>query len=367
MNIFRIASYVYFALIGAFRFNANPADEWSSADMQGVARGGIINPDIMQKIWDISRIPLPFTDRIGSDPVSNPSPRWTQDSLDAPDLTNKVIDGLDNVKQNARGGKAVSNECQIMTKAVSVTTRARNVDMVGAGDALSYNVMMRQRELRRDCEAIYLNNQAGLADDGDAVAGTLGGLPSWLETNVVIGTLGTVGGYDTATGLTVAYIDGTALPIAESDIRDTAQGVYEEGGEASVIMSVPSAIRLISEYMFTDSARIATLESDQNKSRDKAAALGAVSLFITDFGSLELVPNRIQQPSDTDEAHVFILDMSLIRQGMLHGYRTEPLAKTGLADKRQMAVDTTLKVLEEKGLGMLAERFTNVPMLATPA
>ena len=359
--------FLIHCLHGQFLFHANPADEWSSADMAGVVKGGIIHEDVMNKIWDISRIPLPFTDRIGTDPVSNAAPTWTQDNLDAPDLTNKVIDGLDNVKQNARGGKRVGNQCQIMTKAVSVTTRARNVDMIGAGDALSYNVMMRQRELRRDAEAIMLNNQASLADDGDAVAGSLGGLPSWLETNVVIGTLGTVGGYDTTTGLTVAYIDGTALPITESDIRDIAQQIYQEGGEASVLMTVPQGIRLISEYMFTDGARIATLESDQNKSRDKAAALGSVNLFITDFGSLELVPNRIQQPSDTDEAHVFILDMSLIRQGMLHGYRTEPLAKTGLADKRQMAVDCTLKVLQETGLGMLAERFTNVPMLSVPA
>jgi len=37
----------------------------NSADLKGVAFGGLIREDVMNKIFDISAIPLPFTDMVG--------------------------------------------------------------------------------------------------------------------------------------------------------------------------------------------------------------------------------------------------------------------------------------------------------------
>lgn len=42
-----------------------------SADLKAVTKGGLIREDVMNKIWDISKIPLPFTDLIGSDTTNN--------------------------------------------------------------------------------------------------------------------------------------------------------------------------------------------------------------------------------------------------------------------------------------------------------
>jgi len=331
---------------------ANPADEWSSADLKGVERGGLIKEDVMNKIWDISNIPLPFSDRIGEDSVSNELATWTQDKLADPDLTNSVVDGADNAKNDARGGKRVGNHCQISTKAVSVTTRARASDTIGRADELAYQVAERQKELRRDREAIMLHNQASKADDGDSQPGILGGLPTWIETCFTSMTDGQPGGYNTATGLTVGATNGaTQSGVSEAAIRDAVECVYVNGGEASVLMSTPTIIRKISEYMFTDGARIATLTSDANQKASALTATGSVNLFVTDFGTLEMVPNRLQQGAN----EAFILDTSLLRIGTLHGYKVEELAKTGLADKRQMSVDATLKVLNEEGLAIIRD------------
>ena len=38
----------------------------SAEDLAGAAKGGVIAEDVKNKIWDLSKIPLPFTDRIGS-------------------------------------------------------------------------------------------------------------------------------------------------------------------------------------------------------------------------------------------------------------------------------------------------------------
>jgi hypothetical protein len=42
-----------------------------SADLKAATYKGLIKEDVMSKIFDISRIPLPFTDLIGSDTHSN--------------------------------------------------------------------------------------------------------------------------------------------------------------------------------------------------------------------------------------------------------------------------------------------------------
>ena len=75
--------------------------------------------------------------------------------------------------------------------------------------------------------------------------------------------------------------------------------MYEEGGEVSVLMSTPSVITAISTYMFNETARIATLQADQGKSTEKAKALASVNVIVSDFGTVKLVPNRLQ-PSATE-------------------------------------------------------------------
>ena len=120
-------------------------------------------------------------------------------------------------------------------------------------------------------------------------------------------------------------------------------------------MSVPSVISKFSEYLFTASARIATLQSDQGKSAEKATAVGAVNVFVTDFGTLTLVPNRIQQTYGTTVADAFILDPEYLALCYLKGYRTDTLAKTGLAENRQMCVDWSLIVNTEKAHGMIGD------------
>ena len=337
-----------------------------AANLAAVDFGGIINEDVMALIWDISNIPLPFSDRAGSDSVANSFTEWTQDRLQAVDLDNARIDGEDTIgNQDTNTGKRVGNHAQISTKTVKVSTRARESDTIGFSDTLAYQVMMRQRELRRDVEAITLENQASIADDGSATAGRVGGLPSWLESTTSRGVGGADGGY--SSGIVSAPTEGAARGLTETLVRDIAQAVWELGGNPTILMSVASVIRGLSEYMFTDSARIATLRREASGVQAQDA-IGSVNVFLTDFGvTLDMIPNRLQQTYQSAEAgppvaNVFFLDFEFLRHGFLHGFRVEPLSKTGLADNRQMAVDWTLKVLNEEAHGLIADIDPTVPV-----
>ena len=342
-----------------------------SADLKGALAGGLIREDVMNKIWDISKIPLPFTDLIGTgESVKNEYKEWTMDELAAPDITNAVVDGSDASGNNTKIGTRVGNHCQISTKVVRVSYRADASDTIGRSKELAYQLMRRQQELRRDVEAIALLNQASVADNGDSVAGKVGGFPSWLATNYV--GAGTAGGYNTTTKLTVAMVRGTKRDLTEVDLRNAIQKVYEQGGDVTVMMTVPGIIAAFSQYMLGSSAHVAPVRADQGKSREPVAALGAVNVFVTDFGTIRAVPNRLQQTADdattptaVKVADVFLIDPQYVSLGYLEGYRTESLAKTGLAENRQMSVDWTLIVHTEKAHAIIPDIDPTLAMAAS--
>lgn len=318
---------------------------------------GLIREDVMEQIAIINRIPLPFHDSIGSVGTANHFTEWTQDQQAAPDITNAAIDGADTPGDDSAEGARVGNHHQIMTKTVRVSTRARDVNTIGFADSLAYQVMMRQNDLLRDYEAISLEPQASVRGT-DAVAGVMGGFPSWLTTNTFRGALGADGGFDGA-GIVDAPTPGTAQGLTETLVRDAAQSAYVAGGNPSILMSVTGVIRELSNYLFTDSARIASLRRDKGED-GPATAQGAINLFITDFEiQLMMVANRLQQThldaGLIQVADVLLYEPAMVSRGILTGPRVEPLAKTGLADPRLMQLDATVIVNHEASHALIAD------------
>jgi Family of unknown function (DUF5309) len=325
----------------------------SHTALKSAPAGGFVPEDVMAKIWDISKIPLPFSDLIGSDSHSNEFCEWTKDKLADPDTANAVLDGADAGSDNNKLGDRVGNHSQISDKVVSASTRARDGSTIGMGDAYSYQVLMRQQELRRDIEAIGLLNQASVADNGTN-AGKVGGFDAWLETNTSNGATGADGGFNTTTRLVVAATPGTPRALSETTIRDIAQSVYEQGGNPSVLMGRPTVIRKLSAYMFSSSAQIATLSSDVAEKRGSAVATGSVNIFVTDFGIvLEMVANRLQPVTSAGVSSLFMIDPSMVTYSYLARPQVTELAKTGLSTKGQMYADYSLKVLNEAAHGVI--------------
>lgn len=340
-----------------------------SADLKGVADNGLIREDVMNQIFDISAYPLPFTEMMGApDPVGNSYAEWTQDELQAIDLSNAVVDGSDAGTNDTNTGARVGNHCQISVKYCYVSTRAKASDTIGRSDELAYQVMMRQKELRRDVDAISQSQQASIADNGDAQPGLSAGFGAWLVTNVDRGATGANGGYGaTSPGIVDEPTAGTARAVNEEGLRDVAQSVYEQGGNVTKLVTSPAVKRKISEYFYTDAAKVATLDSDVGQAQDQATAKGAVDVFVSDFAILELIPSRTMPEADTGNFNAYLIDPEYVRHGHLKGYRGEELGKAGLSTKWQLSIDWTLKVLNEKAHGVFADIDPTADMIAVPA
>lgn len=317
--------------------------------------GGVVREDVMAKIWDISNIPLPFTDLIGTGSHTNRYAEWTEDTLAAPKTDNATVDGADITVDNSTVGTRLGNCTQIATKRVSVSEQAAAADSIANQAKLSYQLSQRQKELRRDVEAQMLTLQASVLGDGNTVAGISAGIGAQLKTNISLGATGVAGGFNTTTKLFVSptNVGGTKRALSETLIRDILQKVYQEGGNTLCAMARPPVIRKLSEYLFGTTARVANIQSEAKGNR-ATTAYGAVNVFVTDFGqTIELRDNRIQPTDAAGTSSMYFLDPAHLEISYMKGYRVSPLAKTGLSEKRMMAVDYALKVLNEKSQGVI--------------
>ena len=213
-----------------------------SADLKAIKTGGLIHESVLDKIFDVSRIPLPYTDMVGKTTHKNERYDWTLDKLDAPDLTNSVVDGSDAGPADDASGERVGNHSQPSTKVIAVSHRADDSDRIGAEKEFAYQLTRANQHLRRDLEAISLSDQASVPDDGASQPGQTGALGSWIASNVFTASGAEVDakGYDHDTGKTTtptAVADAEALSYGA--IKDAIQAVYEEGGDVSVLMARP--------------------------------------------------------------------------------------------------------------------------------
>ena len=327
--------------------------------------GGLIREDVMEKIWEIDSWPLPFTELCSKTTSGNPYKEFTIDELGDSATDNAIVDGADIDQNDVVLGNRAGNYHQTAVKEIQISKRANATDSIGRQGSLSYQVSQGQKRLRRDVESQMLTQQASAPGTSGATPSISAGLGAWIETNVAFGALGVAGGFNYTTRIIDAPTPGTKRPLTETQIRDIAQQVYEAGGMTDVLMSTPTVIRLISEYLFSSSARVATMTNDNASGTSPMTAYGSANVFITDFGQvLKLKDNRQQKDTDENVASLFFLDPSKLWQSFMTGYQTEPLAKTGLSDKRLISCDYSLLVTNEKSQGMIADIDTAAPMTA---
>lgn len=184
-------------------------------------------------------------------------------------------------------------------------------------------------------------------------AGTTASLGSWLKTNTSRGAgatapalSGTTYGYpSTAAG------DGTDRALTEDGLLGIIANCYTQGGEPGTIMCGPLVKQQLSKYLFGSSARVATPYQDHGGSKKSGATvIGAVDVFVSDFGALSIVPNRFQREDD-----VYVLDFDYWEIRFIDKFVTYDLAKTGDGTRKAILVDYVLCSKNEAASGIYAD------------
>jgi hypothetical protein len=314
-----------------------------------------LREDLSDIIYNIAPFEVPLQSNIGRAKATARRHEWQTDNLAAPDTGNAKVEGADANIQTSTATSRMGNITQIMDKTAQVSGTLEAVDKAGRKKEMAYQMRKRGLELKRDTEAILLSNQASAVGDA-TTASKLGGLPSWLTSNVSRNTDGTSGGFSQSTGLTIAATDSTSTTgrtFTETLLKGVMQSAFVNGGNPTILMLGPYNKGQFSNA--TNFPGIATLRSNvaQNSKDAMATVIGAADVYLGDFGTLQVVPNRFQRERDA-----YLIDPEYLALATLRPLSSHELAKTGDSEKRQLLQEITLEVKNEAAHGVVADLRT---------
>lgn len=304
-----------------------------------------IREDLSNVIYNISPEETPFISNIGRESVKNTYFEWQTDALSAASASNAALEGDDISSFQAVTPTArVGNYTQISTKNVIISGTLEAVDKAGRRSELTYQLAKMGAELKRDMESALLANQAAVAGNTTTARRTAG-LPAWLTSNTSFGT----GGADPTVGSTptAARTDGTQRAFTETLLKEVVAEVWTSGGTPKMLM-----VGAFNKQAASAFSGIATKFRDVPAGQ-QAQIIGAADVYVSDFGTINIVPNRFQRARDA-----FVVDPEYASLAILRPIQQTELAKTGDAEKRLMLVEYGLKVSNQAAHGIVADLTT---------
>lgn len=292
----------------------------------------------------------PIYTMAGKEKVKGTHPEWEIDTLRAP-ASNVQTEGddytFDAVSQPAR----VGNYTQILRAGWVFSGTQEAVENAGNVVKAAEKKIKAGIEVRKDVELALVSNSASVA----GAARVMGGLPSWLTSNVSRGATGANGGFSSGTGLTVAETTGTLRAFTKALLDTVAQAAYQSGANVSKAVMSPYNKSVFVTFMSDSNVAAFRYSAD---GKGKNTIVGTADIYEGPFGKLMVVPNRVMAASAAVARRVFLLDPDMIAMGTLRPIQEDPdIAKTGDNKKGVIIGETTLKVKNEAGLGVIADVF----------
>ena len=296
--------------------------------------------DLSDVIYSIAPTDTPFLSSAAKTKATAVLHEWQTDSLASAVTNNAVIEGDEATLDASTATTRLSNSSQIMDKTVVITGTQESVDKAGRASELAYQIAKRAKELKRDMEATITGNIAEVTG-GSSTARKMGTLGSWVTTNDDLASDGASG----AGAGNAAHTDGTQRAFTEAQLKSVIKSVWNAGGDPSMIMCGPFNKQKLSGF---------TGNSTRFDAGADATLYTSVDVYASDFGQLQVVPNRFSRDRDA-----YVLDMEYWAVAFLRDFSMHELAKTGDSEKRQLLVEATLESRNEAASGLIADLTTS--------
>ena len=305
-----------------------------------------IREDLSNVITNIAPEETPFQSNIGRETISNTLFEFQTDTL-ADAAANAQLEGddvgtFDAVVATVR----VTNYAQISRKTIVLSNTEEVVNKAGRRSELAYQIAKRGAELKRDQEFVFLNG--GIAVAGNTTtARVTASLGAFVKTNTDKQTNGVDPSYTTLPNS--ARTDGNVRTFTETILKNVIQKVWSAGGTPKILMVGPVNKQRVSGF-----SGIASSRFNIDGGAKPATLIGAVDIYVSDFGNVSTIANRFQRERDA-----WVLDPDYAKMVVLRPYQQVELAKTGDAEKRMLLIEYGLKVLAENAHGLAADLVTS--------
>lgn len=295
--------------------------------------------DLMNMIFNVAPSDTPFLTMCGKSSASQTLHEWQTDTLASP-AENSVLEGADTDTFSESYTTELSNKTQILKKAINVSGTAQAVKQAGVSKQYAYQMALRTKELKKDLEYALLQNKLSRADNGTN-GRLMTGLPCWMQKNYAAGASGAK-----ATSSAACTAGTTRLPT-EAMLKSLLTDIYNAGGNPDTIMMAPDIRVKMSEVLTGGGTKMEKAETKK--------ATAVIDVYVSDFGSLKLEPNRVQAYETFSKTCAFVLDPQYWKVAYLRGFREERLAVTGDSLKGHVLVECTLEARNDASSGVLAD------------
>jgi hypothetical protein len=291
----------------------------------------------------------PIYSMIGKGSCKSVHPEWETDDLAAP-AENIQPEGNDYDFDAITPPERMGNYTQIMRKTWIISGTQEVVDEAGNVQKRRYQKLKKGVEIKKDVELAIVTNNASVA----GATREFGGLPSWIETNANREAGGSNGGFNSGTGLTVAATNGSQRAFTKVILDDVMKQGYEEGANFRHFVCSPYVKSVFVTFM--SDTNVASFRYAVEGGKGNSIVANA-DVYEGPFGKIMVHPNRVMTTAATAR-NGFFIDTEFLKFLWLRKIQEDKdVAKTGDADKGVIIGEGTLKVSNEKGLGIAADLY----------
>lgn len=288
----------------------------------------------------------PIYTMAGKEKASSKHPEWEFEDLDTP-ADNAQPEGNEYSFDSVTPPTRVGNYTQIFNKTFRFSGTQQAVDNAGNAEKRTHEMMKKGKALRKDIELSLLANTASTNTDPRRS----GGLPTWITSNDSRGSSGAEGGF--SGGVTTVETTGTQRAFSKALLDTVLQLVYDSGGDVTTVVT--------SSY---NKGVFATFMSDSNVASFRYAAgkgtntiIGTADIYESPWGAVKVQADRVMGTGATYARRVFVLDPSMVKWCSLRPIQEDEVAKTGDAENGVLIAEGCLKVVNEAGIGVVADVF----------
>ncbi len=269
---------------------------------------------------------------------------WQVQELTAAASNNYAAEGADFSFANPTATTRLSNVHQVSIQAASVSGTLDAVDVAGRARESAYVKVIKGLEQRRDIEKSLTIDQAKSASDPRKAAA----LPAWMTNVSKVSPSTTAAG----TGADVSDGAGTNAALTLAKIDAAMQAAFEDGGQPNIMVVSPA-----NKVAFSDLSSGSVVTNQLTMTAPKEATIiGGVSVFLTDFGQLNVTIDRF-----CANDRIFLLDTDYYSIGHLPGrmFSVSDIAPSGDATKFGITSEWTLIMKAPKASAMIMDLSTS--------
>lgn len=297
--------------------------------------------DLSDFIYDVTPTETPVLSMLPRVKGTSSKHEWQIKALAAASATNFNIEGDDATTDASNITTRLYNYRAISDKVVQVSGSQDTYNTAGRKSEMAMQMTDKMSEIKRDVEMSLLENNASVAGN-TTLASECAGLQAFIATNINKAADATA----CAGNGTDAHTDGTPRALQESFVESVLGLCWDNGGNPTIGVSGK-----FQKAKFAGFAGSATTMREQASKK----VINTVDVYIDPLGSeIRLVPCR-QCPTDV----VYFIDPTKLKFVTIRDFFSHDLAKTGDSTRKQILVEYTLEVCNQKAHGIVSDLTTS--------